>query len=93
MYIVEEFAIDTFLILNEENLKELGFKMVARKILLMWIEQQKRCSISLTGSTSVLSGSVSLIAMPNNIILPVATTDVALTSVHVDQQPSPNTLV
>ena len=76
--------------LNEENLKELGFKMAARKILLMWIEQQKRCSIS---STSTSSGSVSLAAMPNNIILPVATTDVALTSVHVDQQPSPYTLV
>ena len=77
--------------LNEENLKKLGFKMAARKILLMWIEQQKRCSISSTGSTSVSSGSVSLVAIPNNIILPVAATDVALTSVHVDQQPSPNT--
>ena len=66
--------------------------MAARKILLMWIQQQKRCSISLTGSTSASSGSVSLAAMPNNIILPVATTDVALISVQVDQSPSPNTL-
>ena len=77
--------------LNEENFKELGFKMAARQILLMWIKQQKRCSISLTGSMSASSGSVSLAAMPNNIILPVATTDVALTSMQVDQQSSPNT--
>ena len=79
--------------LNEKNLKELGFKMAARKILLMWIQQQKRCSISLTGSTLASSGSVSLTAMPNNIKLPVATTDVALTSEQIDQQSSPNTLV
>ena len=66
--------------------------MATRKILLMWIQQQKRCSISLTRSTSASSGSVSLAAMPNNIILPVATTDVALISVQVDQPSSPNTL-
>jgi len=53
---------DSFLLLNEEDLKELGFKMGARNILLRWIERNKVVENSafptlLTPSTSATAMS------------------------------------
>jgi hypothetical protein len=39
--IEEELSEETFVLLNEENLKELGFKMAPRKLLLSWIDGKK----------------------------------------------------
>lgn len=55
MYLEEGLCVDTFRLLDEANLTELGFRMGARKLLMHWIKSGAVNDIRATSTSATMS--------------------------------------
>ncbi|XP_065683789.1 uncharacterized protein LOC124813439 isoform X2 [Hydra vulgaris] len=76
----EGFTLDSFVLLNEEDLRELGLKMGERKLLMSWINSSVNSQSSTECSSTMDPTSVST---PAAIMLPLPARDVVIVESQV----------
>ena len=79
----EEMTLESFLLLTDENLKELGVKMGMRKLILRWIEARNGTSMA---TTSVVTPMSSPASSSRTAARPATSASASSTPVHPPEE-------